>query len=230
MREMTLSNAKASVTRLSNTFHIFHRAHPSRRASLARSLARATVLSRRVKIEANISSRLFFRRGGGGGGARSRGRTHVARQKTRFDAPFATLAEAAVKYRPACRSTRTFTLNLRATANVQGYQTRERRSSSAKVENRHGSLGNKMRAPALPWGWGPLDNPYCTPHPLVLPPYVRPSRRRPWPYILRSAGRVLSGLVALERNPIESICRRAGWPKFLKNDGRTVGNFCKFLI
>lgn len=53
---------------------------------------------------------------------------------------------------------------------AQGYQTCERRSSSAKVENRHGSLGNKMRAPALPWGWGPLDNPYCTPHPLVLPP------------------------------------------------------------
>lgn len=47
---------------------------------------------------------------------------------------------------------------------------RARRPSSAKVENRHGSLGNKMRAPALPWGWGPLDNPYCTPHPLVLSP------------------------------------------------------------
>lgn len=47
-------------------------------------------------------------------------------------------------------------------------------SSSAKVENRHGSLGNKMRAPALPWGWGPLDNPYCTPHPLVLS--LSPSR------------------------------------------------------
>lgn len=158
---------------------IEHFSHFPSRASVtsrfARSLARATVLSRRVKIEANISSRLFFRRGG----AHSRGRTHVARQKTRFDAPFATLAEAAVKYRPTCRSTRTFTLNLRAIASVQGYQTRERRSSSAKVENRHGSLGNKMRAPALPWGWGPLDNPYCTPHPLVLPPYVRPSRRRP---------------------------------------------------
>lgn len=32
LREMTLSNAKASVTRLSNTFHIFHRAHPSHRS------------------------------------------------------------------------------------------------------------------------------------------------------------------------------------------------------
>jgi len=104
-------------------------------------------------------------------------------------------------------------------------------SSSAKVENRHGSLGNKMRAPALPWGWGPLDNPYCTPHPLVLPPpHVRPSRRRPWPYILRSAGRVLSGLVALERNPIESICQRTACPKFLKNGGHVARNFREFLI
>lgn len=108
---------------------------------------------------------------------------------------------------------------------------RARRPSSAKVENRHGSLGNKMRAPALPWGWGPLDNPYCTPHPLVLsPPHARPSRRRPWPYILRSAGGVLSGLVAPERNPIESICELGGRPKFLKNDGRAVGNFCEFSI
>lgn len=143
---------------------------------------------------------------------------------------FCDVIEAADKYRSVRPSTRMFTLNLRASTSVQGYQTCERRSSSAKVENRHGSLGNKMRAPALPWGWGPLDNPYCTPHPLVLPPYVRPSRRRPWPYILRSAGRVLSGLVALERNPIESICGRPGCPKFLKNGGCVAGNFCKFLI
>lgn len=39
LHEMTLSNAKASVTRLSNTFHIFHRAHSSRRyLSLSHSL------------------------------------------------------------------------------------------------------------------------------------------------------------------------------------------------
>jgi len=104
--------------------------------------------------------------------------------------------------------------------------------ASAKVENRHGSLGNKMRAPALPRGWGPLDNPYCTPHPLVLlsPLRVRPSRRRPWPYIPRSAGRVLSGLAAPERNAAESICGGAARPKFLKNGGRAAGNFREFSI
>lgn len=48
-----------------------------------------------------------------------------------------------------------------------------------KVENLYGSLGNKMRAPALPRGWGPLDNPYCTPHPLVLPPRLAPLAAAP---------------------------------------------------
>lgn len=36
-----------------------------------------------------------------------------------------------------------------------------------------------MRAPALPRGWGPLDNPYCTPHPLVLPPWLAPLAAAP---------------------------------------------------
>lgn len=63
-----------------------------------------------------------------------------------------------------------FTQNFRPAKRASWHRAYERGSSSAKVENRHGSLGNKMRAPALPWGWGPLDNPYCTPHPLVLPP------------------------------------------------------------
>lgn len=73
LREMTLSNAKASVTRLSNTFHIFHRVHPSRRArsrsrhctlflsfppfpplSLSLLLSPLLSLSRETKIEANI--------------------------------------------------------------------------------------------------------------------------------------------------------------------------------
>lgn len=48
-----------------------------------------------------------------------------------------------------------------------------------KVENLYGSLGNKMRAPALPRGWGPLDNPYCTPHPLPLPPSLAPLAAAP---------------------------------------------------
>lgn len=187
---------------------------------VARPLARSRY--RRIKIEANIVAVVLPP-------TRPRARTHVASVRASLRRALRELAEAADKYRPR-PSTRMFTLNLRANASAQGYQTRERRSSSAKVENRHGSLGNKMRAPALPWGWGPLDNPYCTPHPLVLPPYVRPSRRRPWPYILRSAGRVLSGLVAPERNPTESICGRLAPPKFLKNGGRAAGNFCKFSI
>lgn len=190
---------------------------------VARSLA--LLYSHRIKIEASIAVVLPP--------AHSRAHTHICVERRVCTRNWMHLSRSNRGHGEVQVGLLVYTdvyANLRASASVRGYQTCERRSSSAKVENRHGSLGNKMRAPALPWGWGPLDNPYCTPHSLVLPLYVRPSRRRPWPYILRSAGRVLSGLVALERNPIESICGRPVCPKFLKNGGHAAENFCKFSI
>lgn len=217
LREMTLSNAKASVTRLSNTFRIFHRIRTP--ASLRSRFVRHCIL-------AWDKNRSKYFRGCSSVGEFARLRASKGCKRTRGSIPFRSSEIADRVRRTAVSREYVFARNFAREMK------RARGSSSAKVENRHGSLGNKMRAPALPWGWGPLDNPYCTPHPLVLslPPHARPSRRRPWPYILRSAGRVLSGLVAPERNPTKYICGRTACSKFLKNDGRAAGNFSEFSI